>query len=514
MTVAFNIADPSPLESLLLAIAETLDVPPSAYEQATERYAAVGAWLCREGSALRSQQPGVYAQGSFSLGTVVRPLRGDDYDIDAVVEFAGPKESWEPEDLKAAVGARLRENEVYRPMLQPEGRRCWTLQYSGEGVAHGFHMDLLPSVPIVPVMSARSTAIAITNRVSINDVEWRESDPKRYKAWFLDRMKTLSARRLLTDKRAGVEAVPHYAERTPLQYVVQLLKRYRDVLFQTNDEHAPISVIITTLAAHAYQGEESLEESLFGVLTRMPDFVEREGGRIVIPNPVRLNENFADRWEGDIRKEKAFLRWLDAADRLRQELRAAPPEELEATLNNVLGESSTRMTLAKYASQRTAAGARSLIRAPQHATATIGGLARSVGGTLAGWARLLAEALHRQAPRWPIEPDSTVATIRGTVVGARGVLRGNLTSGDAVEVGASLRFEALTTADLGEEIFWQVTNTGAEAQRANNLRGRFERGSTVKQETAQYRGAHFVECFVIRGGVCVARSGEFVVRIR
>jgi hypothetical protein len=39
-------------------------------------------------------------------------------------------------------------------------------------------------------------------------------------------------------------------------------------------------------------------------------------------------------------------------------------------------------------------------------------------------------------------------------------------------------------------------------------------GTSVKKETARYRGTHFIECFAIRSGVCVARSGEFVVNIR
>jgi hypothetical protein len=39
-------------------------------------------------------------------------------------------------------------------------------------------------------------------------------------------------------------------------------------------------------------------------------------------------------------------------------------------------------------------------------------------------------------------------------------------------------------------------------------------GTSVKKETARYRGTHFIEGFAIRSGLCVARSGEFVVNIR
>jgi len=247
MTAALNLNDPSPLESLLGAIAETLDVPQSAYDDATARYTAVGEWLCRDGSSLQSQEPNVYPQGSFAIGAATKPLKGEDYDLDAVVELSGPKGSWDPADLKAAVGHELKASGVYEPMLEAEGRRCWTLRYASGGASHGFHLDLLPSVPLFA--QDGPTAIAITNRLPTGHVEWRESDPKSYALWFRRQMQPLRERRLRTDKIAGIEAVPFFETRVPLQYVVQLLKRYRDVLFQNDPGNGPISIIITTLAA-------------------------------------------------------------------------------------------------------------------------------------------------------------------------------------------------------------------------------------------------------------------------
>ena len=507
MTAALTINDASPLESLLQAIAETLDVPESAYDQATERYRAVGEWLCRDGSDLRTLKPSVYAQGSFAIGTATKPLTGDDYDLDAVVELAGPKETWEPAVLKSAVGRELRASGVYGPMLEPEGRRCWTLRYSATGRSHGFHMDLLPSVPLLG--SADASAIAITNRLSNQVVEWRESDPKKYALWFRDRMRPLSKRRLRID--AGIEAVPFFETRVPLQYVVQVLKRYRDVLFQHEPEHAPISIIITTLAAHAYRGESSLAETFLGVLARMSSSFERSGDRIVIPNPVRPSENFADRWHGNPRKQQAFLSWLDAAERLGDALASASRAELELLLKGVLGESSTRTTLARFDARRARARATSVISVPPP-SASISGIVRRAGGCVANLPRLLMEAAHRQEPPWPMALDGTELKIRGRLVDARGALIGTLHSGEAVRVGAALRFDAEPQPFRGD-LFWQVTNTGAEARCANQLRGGFERSLATKSETARYRGPHFVECFLVRDGVCVARSDAFSVPI-
>lgn len=508
MNAAPHITDPSHLEWLLQAAAETLDVPPSAYEQATERYRAVGAWLCREKSSLRSQDPKVYPQGSFAIGAATKPLTGDDYDIDAVIELAGPKELWSPADLKAAVGRELHESGVYGPMLEPEGRRCWTLRYAAASGAPGFHMDLLPSVPL---HAQQSTAIAITNRLPNALVEWRESDPKKYAQWFRERMQPLSERRLRNDTIAGIEAVPFFETRVPLQYVVQLLKRYRDVLFQHDPEHAPISIIITTLAGLAYRGEETLSATFTGVVQRMSSCFQRFGDRIVIPNPVRPSENFADRWQGDSRKQAAFLAWLDAAERLADALASTSRDQLEPLLRRVLGESSGRETLARFDARQGQARANSIITVPP-AAGSISGIVKRSGGLVANVPRLLVEAAHRQDPPWPIALDGSDVRIRGRVVDERGAHVGSLSSGDGVRVGAHLRFNAEHDAS-GVSLYWQVTNTGPDARRANNLRGGFEPSHGTKQETALYRGPHFIECFLVRHGVCVARSGAFTVNI-
>jgi hypothetical protein len=62
-------------------------------------------------------------------------------------------------------------------------------------------------------------------------------------------------------------------------------------------------------------------------------------------------------------------------------------------------------------------------------------------------------------------------------------------------------------------------NTDDEARSANSLRGGYydgviEKGGRVRQESTLYSGMHWVECFIVKNGVCVARSGEFVVNIK
>ena len=373
-------------------------MPPSAYTQATERYEAVGNWLLAEGSSLRASDPVVYPQGSFAIGTVVRPLLGDDYDLDAVVQLADPRQLWTPATLKSSVGERLQEHATYRRLLQGEGRRCWTLNYSAVDARHGFHLDLLPSVPSATQPSqtgrpdqsvtpnASVTAIAITNRVSPLKVEWCESDPKGYAAWFERRMIPLTERNdmFAGDRLAGVEAVRQVTSRTPLQYVIQLLKRHRDVLFLGKGEHAPISIIITTLAAMAYEGEDTIEGALLGVVSRLGRGIEQRAGEIFIRNPVRPTENFADRWRGDPKKVTAFTSWVQATRDFASRLQAGTSAALQGELEKALGESSAKEAMAKFAARRTRGDSAVFLHQPASLTETSGVFLRGVTGARPG----------------------------------------------------------------------------------------------------------------------------------
>ena len=75
----------------------------------------------------------------------------------------------------------------------------------------------------------------------------------------------------------------------------------------------------------------------------------------------------------------------------------------------------------------------------------------------------------------------------------------------------SIRFTASVTGTEGFSLKWKVRNFGAEAERANDLRGRIYNGEGMtRQEGTSYEGLHYVECYVIKDGVCIARSMQLV----
>lgn len=55
-------------------------------------------------------------------------------------------------------------------------------------------------------------------------------------------------------------------------------------------------------------------------------------------------------------------------------------------------------------------------------------------------------------------------------------------------------------------IYWKVRNVGPEAIRRNCIRGQINKGKETLEETANFYGPHFVECYIIKNDICIARD--------
>ena len=301
-----NYKDNSLLNELYAALSQELDISETMRGKAERAYTSVAEWI--DGDT--GQPADVFVQGSFALGTVTRPVSGedDDYDIDLVSELPGMTQ-FGPRAIKHHVGNRLKEHGTYAQKLEPEGKRCWTLQFDE------FHMDVLPCTPDSTACSM--TAITLTNREPGGEYTTRSSDPRAYQSWFERRMGDSLAharRRAVGKAYASVDKVPTFAVATPLQMAIRILKHHRDVMFEGRDD-APISIIITTLAALSYDQQVGVFDTVSDVLGSMSGHIRREGGLYVIENPVDPKENFADRWNTEPWKARAYFDWASAARR-------------------------------------------------------------------------------------------------------------------------------------------------------------------------------------------------------
>lgn len=312
-----------------------LELPDSAYDKARKRYEDLGDWLDREESAVKDNNPHVFPQGSFRLGTAIRPLdETEEYDLDLACKLRDglTKENHTQEYLKKILGQELEAYRTARSIKKEleAKHRCWRLEYQDD---LSFHMDIVPCIPADEVRrksilesmrnsgldelvagSASQTTVSITDdrhkdfKNICND--WNISNPEGYTKWFEYTMNPRKSIILL--EKAQVDDVPLFKKKTPLQRVIQLLKRHRDNWSKDNPNSKPISIIITTLAARAYNGESDIVSALGNILGKMGSFVNQAKPRV--PNPVDPEEDFADRWYRNdclhLRLEDNFNAWL------------------------------------------------------------------------------------------------------------------------------------------------------------------------------------------------------------
>jgi len=329
---------------ILEELGKSLDITETEYQAAVKSYQAVGAQLSKSDSVLAPYRPEIFPQGSFMLGTMIRPISDeDDLDIDLVCQLTKKDPSWTQKALKQMTGVQISTNEAYKQMLQiPDGRRCWTLKYRerSDNPKEKYHMDILPSIVaenygvLIKESLSRANDISDVGTLSIritdkylynyttetNQDNWLKSNPFGYGKWFFFRANISEQKRILLNE--AIQPVPkYYVNKLPLQRVVQILKRHRDIVYKDriDKEDKPISIIITTLAAQAYSKEIDVIDALVNVVTKMRFYIKDRNPFTGEPekwigNPVNPEENFADKWKQHPKRQGNFYAWLDAVE--------------------------------------------------------------------------------------------------------------------------------------------------------------------------------------------------------
>lgn len=345
-------------KAVLAAILKEIDLPDTARQKAEARYKRLGEWFGEPGKKCSSYKPRIYPQGSFRLGTVVRPLSdADEYDLDmgCRLEFGIGKRSHTQKELKHMVRHDLEAYRVANQIQKPldEKNRCWRLSYKDEV---GFHLDAVPSIPEDPAVRSTITdrmaangipkelateiaqhAGAITDaqhpRYPVITLDWRISNSEGYARWFESRIRQkafrVPSRTFVIEGKSKVEELPASTWQSPLQQAIQILKRHRDVAFKDDRDRQPISIIITTLAAHAYAGANDPVEALGQILPNMEAAIRHS--RPKVPNPVQPEEDFADKWYAADKQhldlEGSFRRWIQQANSDLQRIAVASTAE-------------------------------------------------------------------------------------------------------------------------------------------------------------------------------------------
>ena len=293
------------IDKMLRKIAKEIEISKTEYEKAVKSYNAVGTFIDNN---IPQYDIKVVPQGSFRLGTVIKPITDkDEYDIDLVAiidhKFLNAKE------LKNIVGDALKSSDRYSEKLV-EGKRCWTIEYSESSK---YHMDILPTM-MSDTYSTNKELTMTHKEDEKSDYEFRQTNPEAYYDWFVERMeeerKRLKEEYAVRNKLEIVD-VPEYEIKTTLQVAIQILKRYRDIKFKETPDIKPISIILTTLMAKVYTGKENVYELIEKFSKEYMMHIEKDkNGNIIIKNPVNENENFADKWPKYPERREAFFKFM------------------------------------------------------------------------------------------------------------------------------------------------------------------------------------------------------------
>lgn len=207
----------------------------------------------------------LYYQGSYSLGTRIKPRKeNDEFDVDVILLLDLTNWTDEQKKPKAVIkwlAERLRTDDKWSgKIFQKE--RCVRVNYSGD-----FHLDIVPALP------RWDSAIDIPDR---KEDEWIKSDPKGYIDWFNN-----------VDTQATYK----------LRDTVKLLKYWRDVKF--GEKSKPKSILLTTLVGMNYgRGYSSLAEIFTVTLENIRNWAIQFDSKPQVFNPCysMLVEDLARHW--------------------------------------------------------------------------------------------------------------------------------------------------------------------------------------------------------------------------
>lgn len=351
-----------PADILLADIAIRVQLTPTQYSLAEQRYTTVQQWIERSGSPLEDRVLQFYTQGSMAIGaTVASRLQYDEHDIDLIAELDIPANT-EPCAVLDLLEEAIR-GEPGSRYYDKVGRhsRCIQVRYDG------MHLDITPMVRL-PHLNERCGNIyhAPSTRPSVED-RWLVANPWGFARWFIastpaDRQFALAfAERaqgfegMIMLAEAEVEPVPPQTpvhEKSMAAIALQLLKRFRNVQYDQREGRCPPSVMLSYFVAKNANKTQTLSQELLHqarMLKHVFEEHQRAGRLIEVRNPTCQEDVFSDRWPADLQAQGLFLSDLRRlVDRLEEYCGECTLVRMQEILTELFGEGPTLEVVRKF----------------------------------------------------------------------------------------------------------------------------------------------------------------------
>jgi len=365
----------------IINLVDKLDISPTMYKNAVEKYQNIATYLEKNGA-----NADIYPQGSFALGTVVRPYAKDKecaYDLDFICQLNAMSKENGATQVKESVGSILDSSDLYGGKLK-EYDECYKIEYA-EINNIGFSMDIVPAVDedneTKGILKSKcknpeiiETAIAIPSQDT-----WLKNNPKGYKEWFnsinepFKNFNRETRRQALYESAktiyASVEDIPEGLERSALQRVIQILKHHRNVYFSNKPNSTkPLSAIITTLTAEIakeapkyynvfelldfvvkelalYSKYQTLNEAVFKSNYPNNKIITRDAGVWKIENPANPEDNLADEWNENNSIAADFFNWVSIVTKDLISSLSESDEKFKLSIESAFGFNFTSKTI-------------------------------------------------------------------------------------------------------------------------------------------------------------------------
>lgn len=309
------------LEVTLAKMAQAAELDNTRWDRLKSAYESISKWISEDKTFFGSVEIEIYPQGSVAIGTTTKPFGKSEFDLDVIIHIKLLSSEYSPESIFNEVVRRLNENITYRKISEAKSR-CVRLNYSGD-----FHLDVVPGCMVVLFDSETIDIPDQKQRI------WLRSSPKKYQVWFMDianRVKETLLEKAFSAQKIEIE---EYAKKKPLQRALQLIKMDRNIYFKDDLENAPTSIILTTLAAHFYDGQSSVSETFDVFIAKTKQQINASLGKpFKLPNPVNPSENLADVWEDKPVLYDHFISFIKRLDSDWKKLKESHGIEEEASL--------------------------------------------------------------------------------------------------------------------------------------------------------------------------------------
>ena len=320
-------------ENLLVGICEKLQLPPSLYDQADKRYHTISDTI-KADAVFKNINVKMYAHGSFRLKTTVKPLSGNEYDLDFVVEIP-ENVTMTPQLLYNHIYRILSNDGIHNDMVEKKSR-CIRINY-----ANDFHMDIMPG----QVINKSTNEIIVPDR-ELNGW-YHHSNPIGYADWFENQARThilyeMNRQRIIKASAEPISDQEVVTRLEPLRRAVQLIKRYRDIYCEKNNKEAVRSIILCTLMGYISSSYSSEMSIITDFCTYVNSRIEEAKGEpFEVRNPV-VDEVLTEKWKEDRQNYLDFVGMMNSLTKDLQKLSVATVNTVIVTyVKEMFGESIT-----------------------------------------------------------------------------------------------------------------------------------------------------------------------------